>query len=63
MRMAFCHTDGEITMHIEKSGIRAEPLLALTQIADVEHKLGGAPPTNSERELHDWVESFVNSKD
>ncbi len=56
-------TREKITMHIEKSGIRLESLSATHQIADVEHKVGRSPPTNLERELQDWVESFAHSRE
>ncbi len=50
--------DREITMHIEKTGIRTEHLSAMSQIAGVEHKMG-----NLERELQDWGEGFANAKE
>ncbi len=51
----------KITMHIEKTGIRLELLSAMDQIADVERKMGRSPPTTLERELQDWVESFMHA--
>jgi hypothetical protein len=54
-------THRKITMHVEKSGIRLELMQAMLQIKDVEHKIGRSPPTNLERELQDWVESFAAS--
>ena len=49
-------------MHIEKSGVRKEFLQAIAQIPDTEHKAGRSPPTNLERELQDWLESFIENK-
>ncbi len=35
----------------------------MSQIAEVEHDIGGSPPTNLERELQDWSESFTRAKE
>jgi hypothetical protein len=53
----------KVTMNIEKTPIRKEFLAALAQIPDTEHKMGRSPPTNLERELQDWVESFLQNKE
>ena len=55
-------TKKKITMHIEKSGVRTEFISAMLQIEGVEHTVGRVPPTNLERELQDWVESFISNK-